>query len=122
MSHIVTIKTEVRDRAAVSSACRRLELPPPFSGTARLFSGQASGLIIRLPDWMYPVVIDTTSGQVRYDNYNGTWGAQAQLDLFLQMYAVERAKIEARKKGHHVTEQSLSDESIKLTIGVGAGT
>ena len=71
---------------------------------------------------MYPVVIDTTSGQVRYDNYNGTWGAQAQLDLFLQMYAVERAKIEARKKGHHVTEQSLSDESIKLTIGVGAGT
>ena len=71
---------------------------------------------------MYPVVIDTTSGQVRYDNYNGTSGAQAQLDVFLQMYEVERAKIEARKKGRHVTEQSLSDESIKLTIGVGGGT
>jgi hypothetical protein len=38
------------------------------------------------------------------------------------MYAVERAKIEARKKGHHVTEQSLSDGSIKLTIRVGGGT
>ena len=71
---------------------------------------------------MYPVVIDTTSGQARYDNDNGTWEAQAQLDLFLQMYAVERAKIEARKKGHHVTEQSLSDGSIKLTIRVGGGT
>ena len=100
MSHIVTIKTELRDHAAVSAACRRLELPPPITGTAELFSGQASGLIVRLPDWAYPVVIDTTTGQVHYDNYNGAWGDQARLDRFLQIYAVERARIEARKKGH----------------------
>ena len=39
LSHIVTIKTEVRDHAAVSAACRRLELPPPVLGTAQLFEG-----------------------------------------------------------------------------------
>ncbi len=122
MSHLVTIKTEVRDCAAVSAACRRLELPPPLIGTAQLFNDEATGLIVRLPDWTYPVVIDTASGQVHYDNYKGAWGDQAQLDRFLQIYAVEKAQIEARKKGHQVTEQSLADGSIKLTIRVGGGS
>jgi hypothetical protein len=119
LSHVVTIKTEVRDHAAVSAACRRLQLAPPILGTAQLFSDQVAGLIVRLPDWTYPVVIDTTSGQVRFDNYEGAWGDQAQLDRFLQIYAVEKARIEARKKGHQVTEQALADGSIKLTIRVG---
>jgi hypothetical protein len=119
LSHIVTIKTEVRDHTAVSAACRRLQLAPPILGTAQLFSDQVAGLIVRLPDWTYPVVIDTTTGQVRYDNYEGAWGDQAQLDRFMQIYAVEKARIEARKKGHQVTEQALADGSIKLTIRVG---
>ena len=119
MSHILTIKTEVRDQAAVSAACRRLQLPPPILGTTQLFSGEAAGLIVRLTDWTYPVVLDTTTGQVHYDNYNGAWGDQTQLDRFLQIYAVEKARIEARKKGHQVTEQALADGSIKLTIRVG---
>jgi len=119
LSHILTIKTEVRDQAAVSAACRRLQLPPPILGTTQLFSGEAAGLIVRLTDWTYPVVLDTTTGQVHYDNYNGAWGDQTQLDRFLQIYAVEKARIEARKKGHQVTEQALADGSIKLTIRVG---
>ena len=102
---------------AAASSCLRRSL-----GTAQLFSGQATGLIVRLPDWAYPVVIDTTTGQVHYDNYNGAWGDQAQLDRFLQIYAVEKARIEARKKGHQVTEQTLADGSIKLTIRVGGGS
>jgi hypothetical protein len=121
MSHIVTIKTEVRDQAAIGSACRRLELPPPITGTAQLFGGQASGLIVRLPGWTYPVVIDMASGQVRYDNFNGMWGDQAELDRFIQMYAVEKARLEARMRGHQVTEQALADGSIRLTIRVGGG-
>ena len=122
MSHIVIVETQLRDHAAVSAACRRLDLPPPMSGTAQLFSDQASGLIINLPGWTYPIVVDTTSGQVHFDNYNGAWGDQAQLDRFLQIYAVEKARIEARKKGHQVTEQSLADGSIRLTIRVGGGS
>jgi len=48
------------------------------------------------------------------------WGEQKHLDRFLQMYAVERAKLEARKRGHQVSEQSLQDGSIKLTIQEGS--
>ena len=44
MSHIVTIKTEVRDPAAVAAACLRLGLPEPVHGTAKLFDGEATGL------------------------------------------------------------------------------
>ena len=87
----------------------------------RLFSGEATGLAVQLPNWRYPVVCDTVTGQIKYDNFGGVWGEQAQLDQFLQAYATEKAKIEARKRGHSVTEQSLADGSIKLTIQVSGG-
>jgi hypothetical protein len=119
MSHIVQIQTELRDPVAIRSACDRLKLPRSTQGTFKMFSREAAGIGVELPGWRYPVVCDTASGQVRYDNYNGRWGEQAQLDRFLQAYAVEKAKIEARKRGHTVTEQSLTDGSIKLTVSVG---
>jgi hypothetical protein len=122
VSHIVTIRTEVRDPDAVASACRRLGLPEPERGTARLFSGEAAGLLVRLEGWAYPVVVDTSTGGIKFDNYEGQWGSQEQLDRFLQLYAVERASIEARRRGHSVAEQPLPDGSIKVTIGVGGGS
>lgn len=119
MSHIVEIKTAVRDPAALAAACQRLGLKAPTHGKARLFTNEAEGLIVELPNWNFPVVFDTASGEVRYDNYNGQWGKQEQLDQLLQAYAVEKARIEARKAGHQVHEQALPDGSIKLTIQVG---
>ena len=119
MSHIVSIRTQVRDPVAIEAACRRLQLPAPTRGTAKLFTSEASGVIVQLPRWKYPVVCDTSTGDVRYDNYQGRWGEQVQLDRFLQAYAVEKATIEARRKGHSVTEQPLADGSIKLTVHVG---
>jgi hypothetical protein len=50
------------------------------------------------------------------------WGEQKHLDAFLQAYAVEKARAEARRRGHQVTEAKLSDGSIKLTIQVNGGT
>ena len=76
-------------------------------------------MLVKLPGWLYPVVCDTTTGAVRFDNYNQQWGKQEHLDRLLQFYSVEKARIEARKRGHHVVEQSLADGSIKLTIEVG---
>ena len=119
MSHIVQIKTEVRDALAVQAACQRLGLEAPVPGTVTLFATEATGLLVKLPGWIYPVVFDTRSGQVRFDNYGGRWGEQVQLDRFLQAYAVEKTKIEARRKGHTVFEQTLDNGSIKLTVTVG---
>lgn len=121
MSHIVTIRTEIRDSVALAAACSRLGLPPPVLGTARLFTSETTGQIVQLPGWNYPVVIDTNTKQIHFDNYNGTWGKQAELDKLLQAYAVEKAKLEARKAGHSVTEQLLADGSIKLIVQVSGG-
>ena len=119
MSHIVSIQTEVRDLAAIRSACDRLGLPEPVFGETKLFSSSETGWAVQLPDWRYPIVCDVTTAKIAFDNFRGRWGDQKQLDRFFQAYAVEMAKIEARRKGHTVTEQSLEDGSVKLTVNVG---
>jgi len=119
LSHIVEIRTEVRDAAGVRAACGRLRLEPPVEGTTKLYSGEATGLAVKLPDWRYPVVFQTATGEAKYDNFNGRWGDQARLNEFLQAYAVEKAKLEARRKEHSVTEQSLEDGSIRVSVQVG---
>jgi hypothetical protein len=119
LSHVVEIKTEVRDEAAVKAACVRLQIPTPEHKTVRLFSATATGLCIQLPQWQYPVVCNLATGQVSFDNYNGHWGEQKHLNSFLQAYAVEKSKIEARKRGHGVSETKLEDGSIRVTVRVG---
>ncbi len=119
MSHIVSIQTQVRDPAAIRSACDRLKLAEPTFGEAKLFTTRKTGWIVHLTDWRFPIVCDVNTGRVEYDNYQGRWGDRTRLDQFLQTYATEKTKIEARKAGHTVTEQSLADGSIKLTVNVG---
>lgn len=119
MSHIVTVHARVTDLVAITAACKRLGLAVPEHGTAKLYSGEATGLLLQLPGWQYPVVIDA-SGIAKYDNYEGRWGNQDHLNKFLQLFAVEKAKLEAHKKNLLVTEQELEDGSIKLQIMEGS--
>jgi hypothetical protein len=120
MSHLVTIKSQVKDADALAAACRRLGLAAPVHETVELFSGTATGLAVRLPDWQYPVVVDVALGELVYDNYNGAWGDPSAMDKLLQSYAVEKARLEARRKGYAVQETTLQDGSIKLQILEGA--
>ena len=119
MSHIVRIQTQVRDATAVFAACRRRQLAEPVAGKHLLFSGEVEGLAVRLRDWTYPAVCQLETGEVQYDNFGGRWGEQRELDQFMQAYAIEKARIEANRRGHTVTEQSLADGSIKLTVQIG---
>ncbi len=121
MSHIVSIKTELRDAVAVFAACERLGLQEPFQTTARFYIGEATGLAVKLPGWLYLAVVDTATGHISYDNFEGQWGEKKHLDAFVQAYAVCKATIEARKRGHSVHEMSLPDGSVKLTISVAGG-
>ena len=121
MSHTVTIETQVRDPAAVHAACDRLRIPAPTVGIFELYDGQVSGLAVQLPDWRYPVVCNITNGTFAFDNFGGHWGERLYLDRFLQAYAVEKAKLEARRRGHSVVEQAMADGSIKLTVQVAGG-
>jgi hypothetical protein len=118
MSHLVSIKTQLRDPIAIQSACERLKLPAPVFGKARLFKSEATGWQVKLPDWLCPVVCETDRGDVKFDNFNGRWGDPSELDAFFHAYAVEKAKLEARRAGHSVSERQLADGSIRVQIAV----
>ncbi len=119
MSHIVTIQTQVRDPVAVAAACARLQLPVPTVRTVKLFTTAATGLVVELPQWRYPVVCHTDTGTLQYDHFENRWGDEARLHEFLQIYAVEKTKREARLAGHTAIEHALPDGSIRVQIGVG---
>ena len=119
MSHIVTIQVEVRDFDAIQSACRRLNLKEPVHGKAEIFQTEIEGVLVELPDWIYPVVCVLETGEVKYDTYNGNWGDEKHLHRFVQMYGVEKATLEARRKGYSVVEQPLDDGSVKLIVNLG---
>jgi len=119
MSHIVTIQVEVRDLEAVKSACRRLNLKEPVHGKAVVFETEIEGILVELPDWIYPVVCILDSGELKYDNFNEQWGDQKHLDQFVQTYCIEKATLEARRKGYSVVEQPLADGSVQLTVNMG---
>jgi len=121
MSHIVTIRVEVRDFDAIKSACRRLELKEPAYGRATVFQTEVEGVLVNLPEWIYPVVCILETGELKYDNYNEQWGDTKYLDQFVQAYSIEKATLEARRKGYSVVEQPLADGSVKLTLNVGNG-
>jgi hypothetical protein len=119
MSHIAVIQVEIRDLDAIKSACRRLNLKEPIYGKATIFETELIGIIVKLPGWIYPVVCRLDTGELKYDNYDENWGEKKHLDRFVQMYGVEKATLEARRKGYSVVEQPLADGSIKLTVNMG---
>jgi len=119
MSHTVTVKTKIIDLAGIQAACHRLKLPQPTEGEVRLFDRLAHGIGIQLDGWRFPVCIES-SGNLLYDNFGGFWGLPEKLDQFQQAYAVEKAKLEARKQGYTCQESVLADGSIRLNVLVEA--
>ncbi len=119
MSHVVQIQTEVRDPVAIGAAATRLHLPVPVFGETKLFTSSKMGWAVKLPQWRYPVVCDVNTGKVEFDNFEGRWGDRSELGKFLQAYAVERTKLEARRKGFSVTECPVADGGIKVVVEMG---
>ena len=119
ISHIVKVETQVRDVNALRQACSYLQLEPPILGTYELYNSTEIGWGVQLRDWKYPVVFKVEASEAAFDNYEGRWGNPQRLEELIQRYAVEKTKIEARRQGHSVTEQSLADGSVKLTVSVG---
>jgi hypothetical protein len=69
--HIVCVETVLKDREAIQAACKRRGLPLPVQGKASLFSGEFEGLLLQLPDWHYPAVIDSAKAPWRLPTSRG---------------------------------------------------
>jgi hypothetical protein len=91
-------------------------LPEPTQGTVEFYSGTVAGLLVQLPGWQYPVVIDPASGVVQFDTYEGRWGEDSHLHRLLHTYAIEKCRLEAQAKRHTFREQPLQDGFVLLQI------
>lgn len=120
MSHTVTIKASVTDKRAIAAACQRLGLAAPVDGAHMLYERRQAinGTAVQLPNWNYPVVFNTETGDVAYDNFNGYWGNMSEYEKFMQAYAVARATQEASMQGYVTSEETLPDGSIRVTVNV----
>lgn len=114
MSHIVTLNVSIKDKAVLKEvAVRDFGLTVKDRETVTFFDYSAhSGMTIRLPGWEYPVLV-TDEGELIYDNYEGQWGDQAQLNQLIQNYVVAcvyKAGVTA------VTSEVLPDGTVKMRL------
>jgi hypothetical protein len=121
MSHISKIELEVTDLGVLSQACKRLGLTLIRGKRTFKWYGKngACHHAIHIPQAAYEVGIIKKEGryELSCDFFDqelvkviGKSGG-----LLKQAYAVEKAKIEARKKGYSVIEK-MTDTGIRLHV------
>ncbi len=123
MSHFATVRTQIRDAAALRAACAELGLTLNENAVARGYgTNKVNGdLVIRLKGPYDIAVIKQDDGN--YGLTTDWWGGHVEREVgkdygrLLQLYAVHKAQIEARRKGLTVRRQALGDGSVKLVIG-----
>ena len=122
MSHFTQIKTQIKDIAALRSACQELGLALLQNAQARgYYENKTKGdYVIKLkgpydiavnkqPDGTYGLTADLWEGHVE-EEVGKDYGK------LLQLYGVHKATIEARKKGLSVLRRPHQNGSIKLVL------
>jgi hypothetical protein len=124
MSHFVAIKTSVRDVNALRKACEELGLALLEKATARGFASNTlkGDYVIRLKG-PYDIAVNMDQETGSYGLTTDWWGGHVEKEVgkdysrLLQLYAVQKTQIEARKKGLSCRRLSLADGSVKIMIG-----
>lgn len=117
MSHCTTIDVKCKDVTIIKKVCKKLNLPFTENKITHFYDGKnAIGTEVKLPNWEYPININST-GEIVFDNYNGNWGSIKELNLFKQHYAVEKTKMIAIKNGYTFQEKQVGND-IKLFVNV----
>lgn len=113
MSHRIQVKKlKLTDQQILRRAAELIGATLVQDGeviTHRLYNATVEGVGVHLPGWRYPVIVDK-DGNVHYDNYQGHWGDQKQLDKLLQKYVEEKAKHDALMYGFTVENSYINDK------------
>ena len=126
MIHFTNIKTQIKDIAALRSACQEL-------GFALLQDAEARGYINNKIKGEYVIKLKGPYDIALNKQPDGTFGFTSDLwqgcverevgekyGKLLQLYGVHKATMEARKKGLSVLRRPQQNGSIKLVL-MGAG-
>lgn len=117
MSHCTTIDVKFKDINILKKVCKKLNLSIEEKSYQKFYDGKVEhGTKIKLPNWQYPIIVKP-NGEIIFDNYNGHWGDESELNLLKQHYAVEKTKLIAIKNGYTFQEKQVGNE-IKLIVNV----
>lgn len=98
-SHTVKVKVDMTDTETLRRAVEGMGGRWIGQGTHAMFAGQsATGLGFTLPNWRYPLTVDS-AGELHYDDYHGSWGNVADLATLRAEYAFSRAETAAVEQG-----------------------
>ncbi len=123
MSHFATVETQIRDISALRGACTEMGLLLASDTEARGYgTARTKGeYVIRLKG-PYDIALNKQP-EGSYGLTTDWWGGHVEKEVgagygrLLQLYAVHKTQIEARKKGRTCLRSQLADGSVKLVIG-----
>jgi hypothetical protein len=123
MSHFATVTTQIKDIAALKSACKELGLEVIANATARGYSTNTvrGEHVIRLKG-PYDIAVNPQPAGT-FGLTTDWWEGHVEKEVgkdygrLLQLYAVHKATAEARKRGHSVQRKAAANGVIKLVIG-----
>lgn len=122
MSHFTTIQTEIKDIAALRSACAEMNLLVLENTDARGFATNKlkASYVIRLQG-PYDIALNRNAHGA-YELTTDWWAGHVEKEVgknfgrLLQLYGVHKALMEARKRGYHVSRHNQPNGEIKLTL------
>lgn len=122
MSHLTKIELEINDLSALRKSCERLDLSFMLDQKQFVWYGREPAKCdhaIKIPNARYEigVIKKDNKFELSVDWYDREISKAVghQGGLLKQAYAIEKGKIEARKKGYQVFEQQ-TDAGIQLRI------
>lgn len=122
MSHWTTVKTQIKDMAALDAACAELGLKLVHKGTARgYYKSETAPWVIKVPQAKYDIKVNLDAqgnASLTTDWYGGSVASAVGegFSKINQLYAVHKVSMEAVSAGNIVTRMEGVDGSINLEI------
>lgn len=116
MSHIVTMKVELKSESVLQKVCTKLGIQLKTGKHKVEIYGRSydADVSFKLKGWSYPVAIK--DGVASYDNYGGNWGKMEHMDKLQQEYAAEVVREEAQNMGYLYEEEVSPQGEVVLTL------
>lgn len=115
MSHIVTLKTELKNMSILQKVCDKLNIKLKL-GRHKVsiyhvdYDADAS---FKLPGWEYPVAIK--DDEAKWDCYNGSWGKIEEFTKLQDEYLAETTREFAYSQGF-CTEERVFNGELVMTL------
>lgn len=124
MSHVATVTTAIKNLSILIKTCQALGIEfTQGQQSVDLYERAVTGdFSCKLPGWHYPIVVNSQTGEISFDNYKGSWGDEKELHKLIQEYSLSVAEEECSEfvlQGFTIERQKQENGDIQLVIQQG---